>query len=194
MIKLLQGWKGAVEVNGQRFDSVAQLLASDTPMTDTIHIKLCPAVDTGVNEAKKGHSEPAGGEVVVTVKKYMTQPSTPEFDFMAKWNNDNPMPLRTMVGRRVKETPGMVYMELHGDIIAEKTTTCMCCGRKLTNPVSQYFGIGPECGHHNYVNPFDTDEELQEAVSQYRKQLQNITWTGWVIKSAIAKEEPVDIN
>lgn len=125
----------------------------------------------------------------ITVKKYMTQKATPEFDFMAKWNNDIPMPLRTMVGTVEKETRGMVYMKLHGDIYAEKICTCMKCGRPLTNPVSQFFGIGPECGGHNYVNPFNSEEELKEAVSAYKKQLINTTWEGWVIKSAILEQD-----
>ena len=125
----------------------------------------------------------------ITVKNYMTKPATPEFDFMAKWNNNNPMPLRTMVGEVVKETRGMVYMKLHGDIYAEKICVCMKCERPLTNPISQYFGIGPECGGHNYINPFDTEEELKEAVKSYRAQLQNITWSGWIIKSAIIDSE-----
>lgn len=125
----------------------------------------------------------------ITVKTYMTQQASPGFDFMAKWNNNVPMPLRVMVGTVEKETRGMVYMKLHGDIVAEKITTCMKCGRQLTNPVSQYFGLGPECGGHNYVNPFNTEEELRAAISNYREELRNITWEGWVIKSAIIDNE-----
>lgn len=124
----------------------------------------------------------------ITVKKYMTQKATPEFDFMARWNNNVPMPLRTMVGTVERETKGMVYMKLHGDIYAERVTVCMKCGRVLTNPVSQFFGLGPECGGHNYVNPFDTEEELHAAVDTFRKQLQDITWEGWIIKSAITEQ------
>ena len=85
----------------------------------------------------------------------------------------------------------MVKMELHGDIWAEKICTCMACGKRLTNPVSQYFGIGPECGGHNYVHPFNTDEELKEAVAEYRKKLQETKWTGWVIRSSIIQQEEV---
>ena len=67
----------------------------------------------------------------------------------------------------------------------------MACGKRLTNPVSQYFGIGPECGGHNYVHPFNTDEELKEAVAEYRKKLQETKWVGWIIKSAIVQQEEV---
>lgn len=130
----------------------------------------------------------------ITVKSYMTQKSTPLFDFMEKWNNNIPMPLRVMYGTKLEETKGMVKMQLHGDILANEgpLDVCMKCGRPITNTVSRYFGLGPVCGQHNYVNPFDTEEELQEAVAEYRKTLKNITWTGWIIKSAIISEEKID--
>ena len=112
---------------------------------------------------------------------------------MKQWNNDNPMPLRTMIGTVEKETRGMVYMKLHADITEEKTQRCLCCGRPITNPVSQYFGMGPECGGHKYVNPFYSKEELEKAVQDYRENvLKNITWEGWIIKSAILEEEEIN--
>ena len=193
MIRMLQNWKGPVEIDGQEYSSITNYHRENTAVMEPIHIVLHPTVKEAVKEPKKVPvQEVPDTEVVVTVKKYMTQKATPQFDFMAKWNNDVPMPLRTMVGRRIKETPGMVYMELHGDILAEKTTTCMCCGRKLTNPVSQYFGIGPECGNHNYVNPFNSEDELRAAISHYKKYLQTICWEGWIIKSAITSEEAIN--
>jgi len=125
----------------------------------------------------------------IKVKSYMLVEATPEFDFMAKFNNNKPMPLRIMVGTVERETRGMVYMKLHADITERINPICMKCGRPITNPVSQYFGMGPECGGHNYVNPFKTDDELKQAVEEYRKKLQAITWEGWVIKSAIESDE-----
>ena len=120
----------------------------------------------------------------------MTKKSSIDFDFMAKWNNDIPMPLRTMVGTVEKETPGRVYMKLHGDITSKVTQYCMKCGKQITNPVSQFFGMGPECGGHHYVSPFETEEELQAAIEDYRRNyLQRITWEGWIIKSAILEQE-----
>lgn len=132
----------------------------------------------------------------IFVKSYMTKKSTPEFDFMAKWNNDNPMPLREMVvDEYVKETRGMVYIKCHADILQRVTVRCMCCGRPLTNKVSQFFGLGIECGKHNYVNPFDTEEELNQAVADYREKLLNIKWEGWIIKSAILEcDKNISIN
>ena len=188
MLTLLKDWKGPVEVNGVEYNTIS---AVKTPVEGPVHIILHTKAQ---NTNKQGETQVVDGvnkEIRITVKKYMTEKSSPGFDFMAKWNNDNPMPLRTMTGKVIQETRGMVKMELHGDIWAEKICTCMACGKRLTNPVSQYFGIGPECGGHNYVHPFNTDEELKEAVAEYRKKLQETKWTGWIIKSAIVQQEEV---
>lgn len=195
MLNLLQGWKGTVEYEGKPTE-ISTLISRFKPGQEFSHILLLPKGTTGLktagSTANKGvMNEDTPKEVVVTVKKYMTEKASPGFEFMAQRNNDIPMPLRTMVGVKIKETPGMVYMKLHGDIISEKNYTCMKCGKKLTNPVSQYFGIGPECGNHNYVNPFDTEDELRRAVNEYKKTLQAVTWEGWIIKSAITKEETI---
>ena len=130
----------------------------------------------------------------ITVKSYMTQKATPLFDFMEKWNNNIPMPLRTMYGIKIDETKGMVKMQLHGDLIESEgpMEVCMKCGKKITNPISRYFGMGPVCGQHNYVNPFESEEELKAAIAEYRETLRNVTWTGWIIKSAILSEEIID--
>lgn len=185
MLSALKNWQGSVKVNDVLYDSIRDAESVLERLDGEIHITLYPKKKTTVQSVTDS------AETKITVKAYMTRKATPEFDFMAKWNKDIPMPLRTMVGIVIKETKGMVYMKLHGDIYAEKICTCMKCGRALTNPVSQYFGIGPECGGHNYVNPFDDDEQLKEAVAEYKKQLQSVTWEGWVIKSAIVEKEEI---
>ena len=166
---------------------VSNLNGIDT--TKPIVIRLIPkAVIKTVDEQIapiSAYNMQIGKTYRITVKQYMTKQATPSFDFMEKYNKDVPMPLRVMTGELLKETKGMAYMRLHGDIWAKRICTCMCCGRQLTNPISQYFGIGPECGGHNYINPFDSDEELQNAVAEYKAKLRNIVWEGWVIKSAI---------
>lgn len=188
MITLLNSWEGSVEVNGSKFSTISEVLANYSEFSENINIKLHPKSNSeNINVVTNDNIT-----YKITVKKYMTKKSTPSFDFMKKWNNDIPMPLRTMVGEKIKETRGMVYMKLHGDIFAEKILICMKCGRTITNPVSQYFGMGPECGGHNYINPFDTEAELKNAVEEYRKQLQNIKWEGWIIKSAIEEEEKLE--
>ena len=177
---ITSGWSGTVLMNDKPFDGNA---------SGAITLVFSKGITKEKEEPKKENSViEATGTYRITVKPYMTKKATPEFDFMAKWNNDNPMPLMTMVGEKVKETKGMVYMELHGDITAEITDRCLACGKPITNPVSRYFGMGPVCGGHNYVSPFADDESLKAAVGEYRKKLQSITWSGWVIKSAITEE------
>lgn len=179
---MISSWHGPVEINGVRYASIKDVRKSDYAPHTRLHIRL-------LQEEKQA---PEVHEVRVTVKAYMTKKATAEFDFMRKWNANKPMPLRTMIGTVEKETKGMVYMKLHGDIYAPEVFTCMKCGRTLTNPVSRYFGIGPECGGHNYVHPFKSDEELNAAVEQYRTELQKVIWEGWIIKSAIVEEEKVN--
>ena len=189
----IKDWPGAVEVNGTVYPSVEiarNSLSADCSNIDSI--RLCDKIKQAPE--RKNTSVALTGDTLykVTVRQYMTKPSTPEFDFMAKWNNNSPMPMRTMVGTVEKETSGMVYMHLHGDITSEVTQYCMKCGKVITNPVSQFFGMGPECGGHNYTNPFESEEELKSVVEAYRKNyLQKITWSGWIIKSAIIEREEV---
>lgn len=190
MLSLLKDYKGKVEINGKIYDSISDAQKRFVTSSNTITIKL-------LSNSRKEHTEQIRAELEhtikkITVKQYMTRKATPEFDFMKVWNNDVPMPLRTMIGTVEKETRGMVYMKLHGDITEEKTLHCLKCGRPITNPVSQYFGMGPECGCHNYINPFYSKEELDNAIKHYRETvLNNMTWEGWIIKSAIIAEEEV---
>lgn len=188
MLSMLKDYKGSIEINGEKYDSVKTAIKRFKSDGDTVTIKLSSNSEKRNTEQKRALQSITKK---ITVKQYMTEESTPEFDFMKSWNNNIPMPLRTMVGTVEKETRGMVYMKLHGDVTEEKTLYCLKCGRKITNPVSQYFGMGPECGGHHYVNPFYNEEELKAAVGEYRKKLQSMTWEGWIIKSAILEEEEV---
>ncbi len=193
MLTMLQNWKGTVEINGTEYKNIEKaIVGSNLAENSQICIKLLPKKKSENLRTDSEKNQENKQVYCITVKKYMTQKSTMQFDFMKKWNNDVPMPLRIMTGTIDKETPGMVHMTLHGDMYAETMCTCMKCGKTLTNKVSQYFGIGPECGGHNYVNPFETEEELKQAVEKYRKKLQEITWSGWIIKSAITKWEEVN--
>lgn len=188
MLTMLKNYKGVVEINNIKYDSIQDAIKRFNSDSDTIMIKL----SANHSKAKITQSETLQ-QYKITVKQYMTRQATPEFDFMKQWNNDVPMPYRTMIGTVEKETRGMVYMKLHADITEERTLHCLKCGRPITNPVSQYFGLGPECGGHNYVNPFYSNEELQQAVKSYRERLRNVTWSGWIIKSAITEKEEVTV-
>lgn len=187
MLENLSKWKGAVEINGTFYNSIEDA-SKRVKKDESYHIILSPSSPTG--KKRKFESEDSQ-EFRITVKSYMTKRASIDFDFMEKWNNNVPMPLKVMIGTKEKETRGMVYMKLHGDIYARTIPVCMKCGKPLTNSVSQYFGVGPECGGHNYVNPFKTEKELMRAVAAYRKRLQAITWEGWIVKSAIIEEIPL---
>ena len=186
-------WSGVVEVNGTKYDNIADARRAFSNTSAPIESIRLYTNEPDSSERKLVRLESTSDsekQYVITVKAYMTKPATATFDFMAKWNNNTPMPLVTMVGTVEKETRGMVYMKLHGDITAKITQRCMKCGKPITNPVSQFFGMGPECGGHHYVNPFNSDEELKEAVAHYRRDvLQQMKWEGWIIKSAIISQE-----
>lgn len=125
----------------------------------------------------------------VTVKKYMTEPATSTFDFQDKWNNGVPMPLCVMQGTVIKETRGMVYMNLEG--VAEATCNCSVCGRKLDNPISKLYGIGPECSEKIGLIRIESEEEAKEKYNEISSHLVNIKWEGWIIRSAIKEWEEV---
>lgn len=184
MLKLLKDWKGDIEINDKRYTSeefARNIFKNDS---DSIHIVLHSVkqkVVSSVPDASKSVSSAV--EQVITVKKYMTQKASPGFDFMAKFNNDVPMPMRVMQGTVEKETRGMVYMNLHG--FAKPTVTCFCCGKELTNPVSRQYGIGPIClGKMGIVRDIADVKHIKEDIVK-------ITWSGWIIKSAITNTEEV---
>lgn len=130
-----------------------------------------------------------GKSYKITVKKYMTEPATPNFDFQDKWNNGKPMPLCIMQGEVIKETKGMYYMNLQGK--AEPTSKCLVCGRVLLNPVSKLYGIGPECSEKVGLIRIESEEEAKEKLKHIMEQIDDISWTGWVIKSAIKEWEDI---
>ena len=184
MLTMLKDWKGSIEINGVLYDSVQDALKIDSKtFSDSMRIVLHSKSQNVSQRATVRSSDVSDTQYRVTVKQYMTKKSTPEFDFMLRWNDDKPMPMRTMVGTVVKETRGMVYMKLHGE--AQKTITCTCCGRELTNPVSRYYGIGPIClSKLGIVRDIDDIENIKED-------LVNVTWEGWIIKSSITEREEV---
>ena len=130
-----------------------------------------------------------GKSYKITVKKYMTEPATVNFDFQDKWNNGKPMPLCTMQGEVIKETRGMFQMNLQGK--AEPTSKCLVCGKTLTNPISKLYGIGPECSEKVGLIRIESEEEAKEKLKHIMKQIDDITWTGFVIKSAIKEWEEI---
>lgn len=181
--KLLKDWKGEVQIDDKHYITSRHAETEFKQLSSDTHIILHSANKSRIQPVVTGVD--AKIQYKVTVKKYMTEPASPEFDFMAKWNKDIPMPLRTMVGIVEKETRGMVYMKLHGQ--AEPVIKCMRCGRTLTNPVSKMYGIGPEC---ITKVPFIMNLDIND-VEGIKKKLVEVTWEGWIIKSAILEKEEV---
>lgn len=93
-----------------------QEFEEDKPFEFILHARHC-GVKYAVEHRESNKME-IGESYKITVKKYMTEPSTPNFDFQDKWNNGKPMPLCTMQGEIIKETRGMYYMELEEDDIS----------------------------------------------------------------------------
>lgn len=188
MLNMLESWKGQIEVNGKQYDSVERARIENKTFSGQVHIKLyCKAKNENLSNLRASESADIVNQPQqyrITVRQYMTQKSSARFDFMLKFNNDNPMPMRTMVGTIEKETKGMYFMHLRGQ--AEVTCTCMRCGRVLTNPVSKHYGIGPECMSKLGMMRLDINDI--EGIS---KKLTEVEWTGWVIKSAITDKEEV---
>lgn len=181
LAKLLKDWTGEVEIGDKKYYHVQDATSVFKSISADTHIKLFSKKKNAIQSIVEAHNDIV--EYRITVRKYMTQTATPEFDFMAKWNNNNPMPLRTMTGTVEKETRGMIYMKLHGQ--AEPVIKCMRCGRELTNPISRHYGIGPECMSKLGLICDITD------VDTIKKKLVDVTWEGWIIKSAIIDKEVV---
>lgn len=178
-MSVFDNWQGTIEINGSQHTDI-------NDVTGAVSIHLFPRGYQRQEEHKSVVKTMTDSDTfLVKVRAWMTKESTPDFDFIDKFNKGIPMPFRVMVGTVDKETEKMYHMSLHGDIVQEVSQTCMCCGKPITNDVSKYFGMGPVCGHHNYVNPFETREELKKAVGEYRARLQKVVWEGWIPKSAI---------
>lgn len=155
-------------------------------MYPAVYVKEEPAKPKTPNHIS-GDALRVGREYVVRVRNWMTQEG---MDFNINWNKGRAMPFRVMGGQVLKETRGMVYMSLKARRL--RTDYCMKCGRPLTHPVSRLYGLGPECGQHFHINPFETEEELRKAVEDIDKKLNEITWSGWIARSGI--EYAMEVN
>ena len=162
MFKQLLGWSGRVVVNGTEYESVGSV-PNDIEITT---ITLLPKVE---KKRIKVDEVEDNTEHVITVRQFMTRVDS------------NPMPMRTMVGKIVRETAKAVYMELHGQALP--VVTCMRCGRTLTNPVSRHYGLGIECIQKVGI-PFDAND-----VENIKEAMVDVKWTGWCPKSAIESDE-----
>lgn len=167
MIKQLASWTGSVSVNGTEYATIA-----DVPTTllnsDTV-ICLVP-----LNKREKAKSEAVGDDTehVITVRQWMTR------------YGDNPMPMRTMVGRIKRKTAKAFYVELHGQALP--VVTCMRCGKALTNPISRHYGLGIECIQKVGI-PFSPED-----VENIKEALVDVLWSGWIPYSAVENDKIFD--
>jgi hypothetical protein len=202
MLNLLN-WDKPIRVNGVVYASSQAAYTALKNFKGEVKIELNFSECNNTTEVERiaQNSKEQGRQVAATVvsdentykikvRQYMTKPSTSQFDFHKKYNNDIPMPMRIMVGQKLEETRGMVKMRLHAKPMP--SAICMHCGRTLTNKVSTLYGIGPECGGHNNINPFDSEQELNAHWEELRQKMAYITWEGWIIKSAIEETEIID--
>lgn len=105
-----------------------------------------------------------------------------ESDFHKSLNNGNPIPMVIMFGRIVRETDKSYLIDVYGK--PEPTEKCLHCGRKLTNKVSMYYGLGPICGQHYYITNV-TEATLRDNFDSIRKLMANIKWRGWIPKNSV---------
>lgn len=181
-----------IKVNGKEYANsqaaYEQLKNFEGELTIVVNVRADnqAVAKTEVPKPNEGNKEV---EYRIQVKKWMTEPSSPSFDFMSKWNNNTPMPLVIMRGKIIDETPGMYKMKLSAT--AEPSSHCFKCGRAIKHPVSVLYGLGPECGGHFHINPLSNKAELDEAIDEIRGKLENIAWEGWVIKSSIKSMAPI---
>lgn len=181
-----------VMVNGVVYQDSAMALKALENFDGDVEIRLnvkAPVAPTAPVAQPAKQEKPSNVWYRIEVRKYMTLPSMPGFDFMAKWNNDNPMPSRVMVMQVIEETKGMYRVS--GHLKPEPSTKCLHCGRTLTNPVSFNYGIGPICGGHMNIAPPKTVEEFKARKAEIQKTLADIKWEGYIPKSAIISMEEV---
>ena len=176
MIKQLMGWSGKVVVNGTEYENIGSV-PNDIVATT---ITLLPKVEY---RRVKVEEVSDSTEHLITVKQWLTQPATPDFDYMERMNKNIPMPLRTMQGKILKETEKSVYMHLHGSI--KPTIRCMRCGRELTNPVSRKYFLGIEC-----IQKVGIFRDVND-IEGIKEDLVKTEWTGWIPKSSIISDEIV---
>lgn len=177
MFEFLKNYNGNIKVNGAELDANSAITLLNNKSGEYT-IVLTPVIE----------EEYDTDNYQITVKPYMTRFETGmQFDFNKQYNNGIPMPLRTMQGNVIKETRNMYYMKLHGSLIP--TRYCVKCGRTITDTVSSYYGIGPECAKSLNITRPESDYEYKRYKTDIENKLNNIKWEGWIPKSAIIDVE-----
>lgn len=109
-------------------------------------------------------------------------------DFHDKFNKGIPIPLKMMYGVIKKETEKCYYIEVEGK--PTPSSTCLHCGRKITNKVSLYYGLGMVCGKHYGITNV-SEENLEKKLEEIRSKLKKVKWVGLVPKKNVVIEDEI---
>lgn len=180
MFELLKDYTGSLTVNNKKFESVEDARRAFSDYKGGLTIILNPAID-GNSTIKKDIDKDTIYQI--TVRKYMTNYGS-DF-FLNGMNKQGPMPYITMVGQKLSETEKLVKMKCWVELSTQRVSTCIRCGRPLTNPISQYLSLGPECGAAEHMKLIQNGVSVDLVRKQLQEKLNKITWTGWIIKTAI---------
>lgn len=110
-------------------------------------------------------------EYKIEVRQFLTRPSD-----NPQYKDKKPVPMRTMFGYILQETPKGVKVRMKGKPMP--ASVCLHCGITLTHPVSLLYGIGQVCGQHFHINPLSSEEELKQQYESIRQKLADVTWEG----------------
>lgn len=192
MFELLQDFKGSVVVNDIPFESIQEAETHFKDYVGGLRILLKPKNDIKYDTDTDISSTPTRPTVDIfriEVKPYMAKPFEDGF-FLAKMNA-SPMPYLIMVGSIISQTEKMLKMDLHVDLNYDTSVKCIRCGRTLTNPISKYLHIGPECGASEHMRLISTGISKEEVRQKLQDSLKNVHWVGWIPKSAIISAERI---
>lgn len=99
-----------VTVNGVQYESSQKAYEHLKDHQGTIDIRIVPG-DKYIPAVELHSMEP---QFTVTVKPWMTEKSSPGFEFMEEWNNNNPVPLETMRATVLVDEEKRVKMDMVG--------------------------------------------------------------------------------
>ena len=162
MLELLSNYEGKLKINNVEYENIkeAQKAFKDYKGGLTIILnedqrKTVHDIDTDIKFYQ------------ITVKKWMT--TYDESFFLEEYNEDGPMPFVTMVGFKLGETKNLIKMRLRADLITNKSTVCMRCGRSLSNPISQHLSLGPECGAKEHMQFIESGMDITQVQEDLKK-------------------------
>lgn len=121
-------------------------------------------------------------EYKIEVRQFLTRPSD-----NPQYKDKKPVPMRTMFGYVLQETPKGVKVRMKGK--PEISDKCTICGRKITHPTSLLYGIGSECINKvPFAVPLTDPDNIEEYLTDLKEKMADVTWEGWLPKDYISME------